>query len=148
LKPLFLFAVSILFCNVSLSAVDASSVDFKNQTITIALTQEPPQLNSMKATDQVSGFVLPHVMEGLVRYDRRGKVVPAVAESWELDEKGATFNLRKNALWSDGVSVTAHDFVYAWRTALAPATASEYAFILYPIKNGESANKGEVDLSP
>jgi oligopeptide transport system substrate-binding protein len=147
LKPIFLFILGIIYSASSFSAVDATSVDFENQTITISLTQEPPQLNSMKATDQVSGFVLPHIMEGLVRYDRRGKIVPAVAKSWEIDEKGATFHLRKNALWSDGISVTAHDFVYAWQNVLAPATASEYAFILYPIKNGESANKGETDLS-
>lgn len=130
-----------------LATAEATSVDFENQIITIALTQEPPQLNSMKATDQVSGFVLPHVMEGLLRYDRRGRVVEGVAEKWEVDKDGATFWLRKNALWSDGKPVTAHDFVFAWQQALAPQTASEYAFILYPIKNGEKVNKGEVDLS-
>ncbi len=123
------------------------AVDFENQKITIALTQEPPQLNSMKATDQVSGLILPHVMEGLVRYDRRGNIVPGVAERWEVSHDSATFWLRDNAVWSDGKPVTAHDFVFAWRNALAPATASEYAFILYPIKNGEKINKGELDTS-
>ncbi|MBL4680486.1 MAG: peptide ABC transporter substrate-binding protein [Pseudomonadales bacterium] len=146
MKAFSFILLSLLFSHASFSAVDATSVNFDNQTITIALTQEPPQLNSMKATDQVSGFVLPHVMEGLVRYDRRGRIVPAVAESWEMNEKNVTFHLRKNALWSDGRSVTAHDFVYAWQHALAPKTASEYAFILYPLKNGEAANKGELDI--
>jgi len=127
------------------AAAEATSVDYENQIITIALTQEPPQLNSMKATDQVSGFILPHVMEGLLRLDRRGQAVPGVAEKWEVTKEGATFWLRKNALWSDGKPVTAHDFVFAWQNALAPKTASEYAFILYPIKNGEKINKGELD---
>lgn len=126
---------------------ESTAVDYENQIITIALTQEPPQLDSTKATDQVSGFVLPHVMEGLLRYDRRGNVVPGVAEKWEVNKDGATFWLRKNARWSDGKSVTANDFVFAWRTALAPKTASEYAFILYPIKNGEKVNNGELDPS-
>lgn len=121
-----------------------AAVDFDNRTITIALTQEPPQLNSMKATDQVSILVLSHVMEGLVRYDRRGKIAPGVAERWEFDDQGATFFLRGNALWSDGKPVTAHDFVFAWRNALDPATASEYAFILYPLKNAEAINKGKL----
>ncbi len=87
---------------------DATSADFEKQTISIALAQEPPQLNGMKATDQVSIFMLSHVMEGLVRYDRRGNVVPGVAERWEIDDTGATFWLREEAIWSD------------WRTQKLP----------------------------
>lgn len=124
--------------------VAQDAVDYESQTVTLALTQEPPQLNSMKATDQVSIFVLGHVMEGLVRYDRRGNIVPGVAERWELTDEKATFWLRDDAMWSDGVAVTAHDFVFAWRNALRPETASEYAFILYPIKNAEAVNEGEM----
>ncbi len=124
-----------------------SAVDFENQTITIALTQDPPQLNSMKATDQVSILVLSHVMEGLMRYDRRGKVVPGVAERWEINDKEAIFHLRRDALWSDGKPVTADDFVFSWQNALDPATASEYAFILYPIKNAEKINTGELETT-
>lgn len=127
--------------------VDATSVDYDHQTITIALSQEPPQLNSMKATDSVSIFVLSHVMEGLVRYDRHGNIVPGVAKRWEVTDNSATFWLRHDAKWSDGKPVTAHDFVFAWRNAIAPRTASEYAFILYPIKNAEAINEGKMDTS-
>ena len=123
----------------------ATSVDFETQTITLAMTQEPPQLNGMKATDQVSIMILSHVMEGLTRYDRRGNIVPGVAERWEVSDTEATFWLRDDAMWSDGQPVTAHDFVFAWRNALKPQTASEYAFILYPLLNGEAINKGEMD---
>lgn len=144
---IFLAAVSLLAAQACFAQVEATCVDYGNQKITIALTQEPPQLNSMKATDQVSGLILGHVMEGLTRYDRRGNIVPGVAERWELTDEGATFWLRQDALWSDGIPVTAHDFVFAWRKALDPATASEYAFILYPIKNAEAINKGDLDPS-
>ncbi len=139
-----LAAVLLLLFNSVNAEFNTTSVNFDSQSITIALTQEPPQLNGMKATDQVSILVLSHIMEGLARYDRRGNIVPGVAERWEIDEKGATFWLRDNAVWSDGLPVTAHDFVFAWQNALDPATASEYAFILYPIKNGEAVNRGEL----
>ena len=139
------FCLAIQFAQFTQAQVEATSVDYDSQTITIALAQEPPQLNSMKATDTVSIMVLGHVMEGLVRYDRRGNVVPGVAERWELNDKGATFWLRKDALWSDGQPVTAHDFVFAWQNALRPVTASEYAFILYPIKNAEAINTGQME---
>jgi oligopeptide transport system substrate-binding protein len=125
-------------------AVHADAVDYDKQTITLALSQEPPQLNGMKSTDQSSFRILGHVMEGLVRYGRRGKLEPGVAERWEVNAEGATFWLRRNARWSDGSPVTAHDFVFAWRNVVDPATASEYASILYPVKFGEAINTGEM----
>jgi len=141
----YILAVFLICHSVAgLAQSNASSVDYENQIVTIALTEEPPQLNSMKATDQVSIFVLGHVMEGLTRYDQRGNIVPGVARSWEIDETGATFQLRDDARWSDGIPVTAHYFVFAWRNALRPATASEYAFILYSVKNAEAVNEGEL----
>jgi oligopeptide transport system substrate-binding protein len=137
----------LILTSASSSLWASSATDLATQTITIALAQEPPQLSSMKATDQVSIMVLGHVMEGLTRYDRRGNIVPGVAERWEVSDKEATFWLRKDAFWSDGKPVTAHDFVFAWQTGLKPETASEYAFILYPLLNGEAINNGEVDPS-
>ena len=125
-------------------AASDAALDASRQEITIALVTEPPQLNSLKATDQVSILVLGHIMEGLVRYNRRGRIVPGMAESWDVQQNGATFQLRRDALWSDGKPVTADDFVFAWRKVLEPATGSEYAFILYAIKNAEKINKGEL----
>jgi oligopeptide transport system substrate-binding protein len=142
----FILCLVLLHGLVVYSSPLLAAVDLDARRITIALTEEPPQLNSMKATDQVSIFMLGHVMEGLVRYDRRGNIVPGVAKSWQMDGTTATFVLRQDARWSDGKPVTAHDFVFAWRNALDPATASEYAFILYPIMNGEAINNGDLPL--
>lgn len=117
------------------------------KTVTFALTSEPPSLNTLKATDQQSFFVVGHVMEGLTRNSATGTPQPGVAEKWTLTDQAATFHLRKNAKWSDGKTVTAHDFVFAWRTALDPKTAAEYAFILYPLKNAELINQGKLPVS-
>ena len=114
--------------------------DFETKTITTFLDQEPPQLDSTRSTDTVSFFVLGHVMEGLLRYDANSQLVPGVAERWEIRPDGATFWLREDARWSDGKPVTAHDFVFAWRKVVDPETASQYAFILYYVKNAEAIN--------
>ena len=53
-----------------------AAVDYDRQNITIAITQEPPNLDSSRTTDLVSFRILGHVNEGLVRYDRRGRVAP------------------------------------------------------------------------
>ena len=123
----------------------STAVDAANNTITIRLSEEPPQLDTTLLTDAVSGVVITHVMEGLLRYDQHQRLAPGMAERWEITSEQAVFNLR-DALWSDGEPVTAHDFVFAWRTALDPANASEYAFILYPIKNAEAINRDELPL--
>lgn len=86
-------------------------------------------------------------MEGLTRYDSTGKVVGGVATKWEISDQKATFHLRKDAKWSDGKPLTAKDFVFSWRLAVNPKTASEYAFILYYVKNGELINKGKAPVT-
>lgn len=84
-----------------------------------------PQLNS--AVD--GGHVINNTFEGLVR-EVSGEVVPAMATEWTISEDGLvyTFKLR-DAKWSDGKPVVAGDFEYAWKRAVDPALASEYAYI-------------------
>ncbi|MBV1878377.1 MAG: peptide ABC transporter substrate-binding protein [Pseudomonadales bacterium] len=126
------------------SDIKAAAVDFNQQSINIALTQEPPNLNTARTTDLVSFFVLGHVNEGLVRYDKRGRISAGVAESWQISGNKMIFKLRRNARWSDGSALTAHDFVFAWRLINDPATAAPYASIMYPIKNAEKIQRGEL----
>jgi len=140
LAMLLWFVISVT--NVAIASNQAT--DVKNQVIRIALDQEPPQLNSFLTEDSVSMMILGHVMEGLLRYDKRGRLAPGVAKRWDINAKGATFYLRKNARWSDGKPVTAKDFVFAWRKAVDPKMASEYAFIMYPVKNAEAINIGKI----
>jgi len=130
----------------SAAGLSRGAVDVARNEITSYLRDEPPQMNSMLATDAVSGMVLNHVMEGLLRYDEFGNLEGGVAERWELNGNVLTFWLRRNARWSNGATVTAHDFEFAWKNALSPDTASQYAFIMYPIKNAEKANNGELPL--
>jgi len=125
----------------------AEAVNFERQSVTVALTQEPPNLNGTRATDLVSFFVLGHTTEGLVRYDQRGNLVPGVAESWEITDKQMVFQLRPDARWHNGDPVTAHDFVFAWRLMVDPVEAAPYAAILYPIKNAEKIQKGELPVA-
>ena len=125
----------------------SEAVDAATGTVTLALTQEPPQLDSTRGTDTVSFRILGHVMEGLLRYDAENNLVAGVAERWEMRDRSATFWLRDNARWSNGEVVRAQDFVFAWRKVLEPSNASEYGFILYGIQNAEAINRGEMPLT-
>jgi len=48
-----------------------------------------------------------------------------------------TFSIRDDARWSDNTPVFASDFVYGWRRALLPDSASEYASLLYLIDGAQ-----------
>lgn len=108
---------------------------------------EPEYLDPGLASGNVEFNLVLALFEGLIELDPKDlHPIPAVAERWTIspDGKVYTFTLRKNALWTDGHPVTAHDFLYSWERALNPKTASKYAFALYHIKNGEAYNKGKV----
>ena len=122
------------------------AVDAVTGTVTLSLGGEPPQLDSTRGTDAVSFNILGHTMEGLLRYDADNRLVGGVAERWVIDDATATFRLRPEARWSNGEPITAQDFVFAWRKVLDPLNASEYAFILYGLKNAEAVNRGEMPL--
>ena len=141
ISALRIFCLTLFFCA---SVFAEPGVDVASQRIRIVLKSEPPNLNSLLASDVVSSFILNHIMEGLLQYNARNELVAGVAERWQLRGDGATFWLRRDARWSDGKPVTARDFIFAWRQVVLPATASNYAFALFPIKNAERINRGEL----
>jgi oligopeptide transport system substrate-binding protein len=125
----------------------APGVDPETRTVTMAMGSDPPQMDSSMTSDAVSGMMLGHVEEGLLRFDENNQLAPGVAERWEITDTGATFWLRPDARWSDGKPVTAHDFVFAWRNAINPQSASPYAFIMYGIRNAQAINAGKLPIS-
>jgi len=68
------------------------------------------------------------------------ELVGGAAESWDVsdDRKTYTFHIRKDAKWSNGDPVTAHDFVYSWRRVLMPDTGAQYVEMFWHIKGGKA----------
>ncbi len=129
---------------------NTSGSDSKNKKkeVTLVSTTDVPQLDPTKTTDSTSIIVTNNVFEGLYRLDGDNKPTPGIAESVEVskDKKTYTFKLRKDAKWSDGSAVTADDFIYAWKRALNPKTAAEYAYILQDLKNANKIMAGDAEL--
>jgi oligopeptide transport system substrate-binding protein len=91
--------------------------------------------------------VILSLYEGLVTKDPKTlKIVPAVAESWEISDDGLvyTFHLRSNAKWSNGDAFVANDFVQSWLRGLMPALGNEYASSMFVVKNGQNIYEGKV----
>ena len=129
-----LFSAIALALSYSAQAVivpEGTQLDEK-QHIVINNGAEPQSFDPQKTEGVPESSVAYQLLEGLVTSDSEGKLQPGVAESWENtpDFKTWTFHLRKDAKWSNGDPVTAHDFVFAWRRLVDPATAAPYASYL------------------
>ena len=80
------------------------------------------------------------LFEGLLRWDNNTFMPqPGVASAWEVspDATTYTFHLRPEARWSNGDPVVASDFVFAWRRAMLPDTASDYTGLFFVIAGAE-----------
>ncbi|MGI9253544.1 MAG: peptide ABC transporter substrate-binding protein [Thermomicrobiales bacterium] len=93
--------------------------------------------------------MIQNLFEGLVTIDQQdGSLQMGLAESMEAneDESEFTFVLRDGLTWSDGTPLTAKDFEYSWKRVLDPETKSEYTSAMYPLKNAQAIDKGEMTL--
>lgn len=112
--------------------------------VTHNLSSEPKSIDPALNTAVDGHQVIYGVFEGLCRLDERDQGIPGIAESWDISEDNLTYTFHlRDAKWSDGQPVKASDFVYAWKRAVDPATAAEYAYQMYYLKNGEAINNGE-----
>lgn len=115
--------------------------------VEIGNSAEPLDLDPQKITMTQEDWIVGDMMIGLTTNAADGSTIPGMAERWETSADGLvwTFHLR-DAKWSDGVPVTADDFVYGMRRLMDPKTASEYAYLLYFIKNAQAVNEGKLPL--
>ena len=92
---------------------------------------DPPTLDPALVTDTTSSGVVVEVFSGLVALDTDLRLVPDLAESWEISPDGTvyTFTIRPDATFHDGKAVTAHDFKWSIERAADPRTASPVADI-------------------
>ena len=114
----------------------------ENQIFTYRLLDEIPTLDPQLNEDSEGFDVLRDLFEGLLNQDSQGNLEPGVAKQFQATDSNRTFifELREDAKWSNGEPVTAHDFVYSWRRAVNPATASPYSWYveLATVKNASN----------
>ena len=128
-------AMALSGCGGSKSGGDATKSGDTTQTaagkkiLTIQLGPDvesiDPALNS--AVDGANYILF--AFDNLLKMDKDGKVVPGLAEKYEVsdDQLTWTFHLRDGLKWSDGSALTADDFVYSWQRLVDPNVAAPYA---------------------
>jgi len=121
----------------------------KDGEISISLGGEPRTLDPTLNSLSFGSIYMIHFFEGLTKRDVNDRMVPGMAESWEISEDGLkyTFYLRKDSKWSDGKPVTANDFVYSFRRAANPISAVEYTSFVEYVKNAAKILAGEMSVN-
>ena len=108
---------------------------------------EPDTLDPHLASTQYENNIIGDMFMGLMTENAAGDPVPGAALSYMVSADGLVYTFRlRDHKWSDGVPVTAHDYVYSFRRILNPKTAAQYSAILYPIRNAKAVNGGALPL--
>lgn len=161
-KKILCLSMAVLF---AVTALCSCSKD-EDITLTAAISEDPLCLDPQIADTDSAKTIINNCFEGLVRLDENYKIIPGVAERWEVSSDGLTytFHLRSDTNWQilksyEGVigdedylnnfktAVTAYDFQFALRRAVDPATQADDADELFTIKNAEKINSGKTDVT-
>jgi oligopeptide transport system substrate-binding protein len=139
-------------------------------TLNINWGGEPPSADPALATDTTSVAVVSNIFVGLTKFDPiTSDVIPYLATDWSAGEDADgnqtwTFNLRQDIPWVNYNPVTgetvvvtddegntrfvnANDVVYGVKRTIDPATASDYSYVLYIIKNAQAVNEGSEEVT-
>ncbi len=114
-----------------------------------------PQTWDMFATYQANDSEkIVHTFDGLIEYDAKNNLIPALAESWEAnaDNTVFTFKIRKGATWVDNqgrkiADVTAHDFVSGMHHMMDAQGGLEYLVDGVIVNASEYMGKEITDFS-
>jgi oligopeptide transport system substrate-binding protein len=144
--PLCLVCIGLLAngCGRRETAVQAG---IRDQVLHLGNGSEPRDLDPHLVVSYNDFNIVVALFEGLTGIDEAtSRPVPAVAERWETSADGLVwrFHIRSGARWSNGDALTARDFVFGIHRALSPRLASEYAYVLFPIRNARAFNSGQL----
>jgi len=125
------FGVSLIFFSLILGGIFSSEAlaqkPIYGGTLTIALSAEPPGLDpTTSPAATIKRVVHYNMLEGLLKVDRNGKVVPALAKSYNISKDGReyTFHLYQGIKFHDGSPCTAEDVKFSFERLLDPKTAA------------------------
>lgn len=136
-----------LFLVLSLTACTEQEDSF---TLRVSLPQELTTLDPAMVTTETEKTVVYHLYENLMKLTSDGAggstLSYGLASGYQCENnldgtQTYTFTLRSGLTWADGKSVTANDFVYAWRRLADPATESPNAYVLDMVAGYEAARK-------
>ena len=117
-----------------------------NNIFRYAIKTSPTTFDPAMVQDGDTIDVLQQMFEGLVQWSPDNKIMPCLAEKWDVSPNGLTytFHLRPNVKFQDGAPVTASDVLYSMRRCLDPKLGSPVALnYLGDIQGAKELNSGK-----
>ncbi len=98
-------------------------------TITIGHSSKPDIINPVLTSETISVNLMSLIFSHLVKFDAAQRLVPDLAESWEISKDGLvwTFFLRDDVKFHDGHPLTTHDVEFTYRAIMDPQNMSPMA---------------------
>ena len=124
-----------------------SAKKVSGKILTIEMGPEVESIDPALNTTNDGANYLTYLFDNLLRTDKDGKVVPSLAQKYEVSDDGLTwtFHLRDGLKWSDGSDFTANDFVYSWQRMVDPEVAAPYAETVLGMVEGYDEAIGKPD---
>lgn len=117
-------------------------------TLHLSISSSPSKLNPLIATDSASGEIADWIFDSLVGYDKEGKVVPKLAESYRFENNTTLiFKLREGIKWSDGKPFSAEDVLFTYQLITSPKIYTPYADEFRYVKRVEVLGKDKIKVT-
>jgi peptide/nickel transport system substrate-binding protein len=90
---------------------------FSKQRLSLPIESDIKTFNPVLVSDAYSAAALGLVFNGLLTTDKKGNLMPELAEKWEFRRNGLEliFTLKPNLRWSDGQLLTIEDVIFTFR---------------------------------
>jgi len=147
--PRFVILLTAVLIAAGCGSSGASTETPVASTLRWPLVNEPDTLDPARATDTNSSLIINNVFEGLVRFDEHNRLVPNIAESWNVsnDRMTYTFHIRHGVTFHNGRGVTADDVAYSINRCMADAQSSVRTLYLNDILGARAVFDGRASTA-
>jgi len=118
------------------------------KVLNFALSGNPDTLDPHKTSGTLTFQTLKSVYDTLAEPDMKGKIIPALADRWEVSDDGLTwtFSLKKGVVFHNGDKLTSADVKATFERIMDKKIASPNAKEFSAINNIETPNNHTVVL--
>lgn len=127
-RLLLIAAVFFISCYCNVGFCQQSQQDYGDAIISGSIA-DARTLIPILASDSASSDVCSMIYNGLVKYDKDIRIIPDLAENWEIQEAGVViiFHLKKGVSWHDGKPFSAKDVEFTYKKLLDPQVRTPYS---------------------